>query len=91
MREVSRREPPGAADEHRAGVPAGVRAWLGAGLTGEFAALRGRGGPGPEHVASAQHLAWPSSRTSGPRPSPGEVQRNVIAEHVLGLPKEVRP
>ncbi|WP_438484132.1 acyl-CoA dehydrogenase family protein [Streptomyces sp. S186] len=35
-----------------------VRGWLRANLTGEFAALRGRGGPGREHEAFAERLAW---------------------------------
>ncbi|WP_324784343.1 acyl-CoA dehydrogenase family protein [Streptomyces sp. H51] len=35
-----------------------VRGWLGANLKGEFAALRGRGGPGREHEAFAERLAW---------------------------------
>ncbi|MEV6837008.1 acyl-CoA dehydrogenase family protein [Streptomyces sp. NPDC051133] len=35
-----------------------VRAWLRANLTGEFAGLRGRGGPGREHEAFAERLAW---------------------------------
>ncbi len=37
---------------------AGVRAWLAANLTGEFAALRGAGGPGREHEEFAGRLAW---------------------------------
>ncbi len=32
--------------------------WLSANLTGEFAALRGRGGPGREHEVFEQRLAW---------------------------------
>ncbi|GHB70818.1 acyl-CoA dehydrogenase [Streptomyces viridiviolaceus] len=35
-----------------------VRSWLHDNLTGEFAALRGRGGPGREHEAFAERLAW---------------------------------
>ncbi|MFC6063572.1 acyl-CoA dehydrogenase family protein [Streptomyces ochraceiscleroticus] len=35
-----------------------ARAWLRAHLTGEFAGLRGRGGPGREHEAFAERLAW---------------------------------
>ncbi|MFF1465235.1 acyl-CoA dehydrogenase family protein [Streptomyces sp. NPDC058330] len=35
-----------------------VRGWLRTNLTGEFAALRGRGGPGREHEAFAERLAW---------------------------------
>ncbi|MEV4682292.1 acyl-CoA dehydrogenase family protein [Streptomyces kurssanovii] len=34
------------------------RDWLRGGLTGEFAGLRGRGGPGREHEAFAERLAW---------------------------------
>jgi alkylation response protein AidB-like acyl-CoA dehydrogenase len=35
-----------------------VRDWLDANLTGEFAALRGAGGPGREHEHYAARLAW---------------------------------
>ncbi|NBM17901.1 acyl-CoA dehydrogenase family protein [Streptomyces sp. GC420] len=35
-----------------------IREWLRAGLTGEYAALRGRGGPGREHEAYPERLAW---------------------------------
>ncbi|SHM19192.1 acyl-CoA dehydrogenase family protein [Streptomyces yunnanensis] len=35
-----------------------IRNWLRANLTGEFAALRGCGGPGREHEAFAERLAW---------------------------------
>ncbi|MDQ8706065.1 acyl-CoA dehydrogenase family protein [Streptomyces sp. LHD-70] len=35
-----------------------VRGWLRGNLTGEFASLRGRGGPGREHEAFAERLAW---------------------------------
>ena len=35
-----------------------VRAWLDDNLTGEFAALRGTGGPGREHEAYDERLAW---------------------------------
>jgi alkylation response protein AidB-like acyl-CoA dehydrogenase len=35
-----------------------VRAWLEDHLTGEFAGLRGLGGPGKEHEAIEQRLAW---------------------------------
>ncbi|MER5184468.1 acyl-CoA dehydrogenase family protein [Streptomyces sp. NPDC002896] len=35
-----------------------VRAWLRVNVTGEFAALRGRGGPGREHEAYPERLAW---------------------------------
>jgi alkylation response protein AidB-like acyl-CoA dehydrogenase len=41
-------------DEYRASV----RDWLAAHLTGEFAGLRGAGGPGREHEAFEQRLAW---------------------------------
>ncbi|MYR42680.1 acyl-CoA dehydrogenase family protein [Streptomyces sp. SID5910] len=34
------------------------RHWLKAHLTGEFGSLRGRGGPGREHEAFAERLAW---------------------------------
>ncbi|MGO4461453.1 acyl-CoA dehydrogenase family protein [Streptomyces sp. M-16] len=36
----------------------GVRSWLRAHLTGEFAALKGRGGPGREHEEFDGRLAW---------------------------------
>ncbi|WP_068269020.1 acyl-CoA dehydrogenase family protein [Aldersonia kunmingensis] len=35
-----------------------VREWLADNLTGEFADLRGRGGPGREHEAFEERLAW---------------------------------
>jgi acyl-CoA dehydrogenase len=35
-----------------------VRAWLESNLTGEFAHLTGRGGPGSEHEFFAERLAW---------------------------------
>ncbi|GAA2824622.1 acyl-CoA dehydrogenase family protein [Crossiella cryophila] len=35
-----------------------VREWLATNLTGEFAALRGLGGPGREHEAFEERLAW---------------------------------
>ena len=35
-----------------------VRDWLGASLTGEFAGLRGAGGPGREHQRPAERLSW---------------------------------
>ena len=34
------------------------RAWLAESLSGEFAELRGRGGPGDEHAAVSLRLAW---------------------------------
>lgn len=37
---------------------AAVRGWLTANLTGAFAGLRGAGGPGREHEAFEQRLAW---------------------------------
>ncbi|MEZ5213024.1 acyl-CoA dehydrogenase family protein, partial [Gordonia sp. (in: high G+C Gram-positive bacteria)] len=37
---------------------AAVRRWLDDNLTGEFAHLRGRGGPGSEHEFFAERLAW---------------------------------
>ena len=37
---------------------ADVRGWLEANLTGEFAGLRGAGGPGREHERHAERLAW---------------------------------
>ena len=35
-----------------------VREWLAANLAGDFAALRGKGGPGREHEAYDERLAW---------------------------------
>ena len=35
-----------------------VREWLEANLTGEFAGLRGAGGPGREHERHDERLAW---------------------------------
>jgi alkylation response protein AidB-like acyl-CoA dehydrogenase len=35
-----------------------IRAWLGDHLSGEFAGLRGLGGPGKDHEAVAERLAW---------------------------------
>ncbi len=35
-----------------------LRRWLAENLTGRFAALRGAGGPGREHEAHAERLAW---------------------------------
>ncbi len=35
-----------------------IRDWLAANLTGEFAALRGKGGPGREHEFFDERLAW---------------------------------
>jgi alkylation response protein AidB-like acyl-CoA dehydrogenase len=35
-----------------------IRTWLGDNLTGEFAALRGLGGPGKDHEVIEERLAW---------------------------------
>ena len=35
-----------------------LQRWLAGSLTGRFAALRGAGGPGREHEAHAERLAW---------------------------------
>lgn len=45
---------PGASDV----FAASVRTWLEGNLVGEFAALKGRGGPGSEHEFFAERLAW---------------------------------
>jgi alkylation response protein AidB-like acyl-CoA dehydrogenase len=44
--------------ETDAAFRAEVRAWLEDALSGEFAALRGTGGPGREHEAFDERLAW---------------------------------
>ncbi len=44
--------------EGDAGFRARVRDWLERNLAGEFAALRGQGGPGREHEHFEQRLAW---------------------------------
>ena len=44
-----------AADE---AVRAEARDWLQHELTGDFAPVRGRGGPGDEHALFEQRLAW---------------------------------
>ena len=44
-----------AADEE---FRAGVRDWLEEHLSGDFAGLRGKGGPGREHEAYDERLAW---------------------------------
>jgi alkylation response protein AidB-like acyl-CoA dehydrogenase len=45
-------------DDDDARFRAVVREWLADNLTGEFAAIRGLGGPGSEHVAFDERLAW---------------------------------
>ncbi|MEV7441906.1 hypothetical protein AB0O22_12225 [Streptomyces sp. NPDC091204] len=110
-----------------------VRGWLRAHRTGEFATLKGRGGPGREHGAFAERLAWERhvaahgwtclgwpveyggraslvaagahgdpyelddwqrlflfSRADTIHAGSDEIQRTLIAERILGLPKEVR-
>ncbi|UJW28177.1 acyl-CoA dehydrogenase family protein [Saccharothrix sp. AJ9571] len=42
-----------------------VRDWLAENLTGEFAALRGLGGPGREHEAFEERLAWERHLAAG--------------------------
>ena len=52
-----------------------IRTWLGDHLSGEWADLRGRGGPGREHEAHDERLAW----------------NRLLAEHgwtAVGWPKE---
>uniref|UniRef100_A0AAU2JKU0 Acyl-CoA dehydrogenase family protein n=1 Tax=Streptomyces sp. NBC_00049 TaxID=2903617 RepID=A0AAU2JKU0_9ACTN len=48
-----------------------VRSWLRAHLTGEFATLKGRGGPGREHEAFAERLAWERHMAAHRRTCPG--------------------
>lgn len=38
-----------------------VRSWMHEHLTGEFAQLAGRGGPGDEHSFIAERMAWSAS------------------------------
>src|ERR1700749_1112190 len=49
-----------ARDEHGddASFRTEARDWLAANLTGEFATLRGKGGPGREHEAFEARVAW---------------------------------
>jgi len=42
-----------------------VATWLADNLTGEFAALRGRGGPGDEHALFAERRAWEKKLAAG--------------------------
>ncbi len=42
-----------------------VAAWLGAELVGEFAAVRGRGGPGDENALQAERRAWERRLSEG--------------------------
>ncbi|MEZ0067959.1 alkylation response protein AidB-like acyl-CoA dehydrogenase [Streptacidiphilus sp. MAP12-20] len=65
-----------------------ARAWLRAHLGGEFAALRGLGGPGREHEAWTSGSVF--SRADTTYAGSDEIQRDIIAERVLGLPEEVR-
>ena len=47
-----------AAQEPFADFRAEVRGWLAENLTGDFAAIRGKGGPGSEHEAFEERRAW---------------------------------
>ena len=49
---------PGAESAEDRSFRAQVRTWLADNLVGEFAALRGLGGPGREHEAHDERLAW---------------------------------
>ena len=42
-----------------------VRTWLAERLNGEFAALRGLGGPGREHEAFDERIAWERELAAG--------------------------
>jgi len=54
-----------------------ARDWLEANLTGEFARLRGRGGPGDEHAFFEERLAW-------------EQHLGAAGWTCIGFPKEYR-
>jgi alkylation response protein AidB-like acyl-CoA dehydrogenase len=55
---MSASEPATVADPAADDFRAEVRAWLETELCGDFAPLRGKGGPGREHEAYAERLAW---------------------------------
>jgi len=91
-----------------------ARQWLDDHVVGDYAALRGRGGPGDEDVGFDVRVEWKRdlggaesmlagaganelgieqklflfSRADTIYGGSNEVQRNVIGERVLGLPKE---
>jgi alkylation response protein AidB-like acyl-CoA dehydrogenase len=73
-----------------------VREWLNANLTGEFAGLRGAGGPGREHERHDERLAWNRHLAAAgwtclgwPAEHGGsaEIQHEIIATRALGLPR----
>ena len=68
-----------------------VRDWLDANLTGEFAGLRGAGGPGREHERHDERLAWNRHLAAASWTclygGSDEIQHDIIATRALGLPR----
>ena len=60
-----------------------VRAWLDANLAGEFAGLRGAGGPGREHERHAERLAWNRHLWSRWHRDLGELAMDVLGAAAL--------
>jgi acyl-CoA dehydrogenase len=55
---VAAADPASGAADAAEGFRAEIRSWLQENLTGRFATLRGRGGPGREHEVHAERLEW---------------------------------
>ena len=75
-----------------------VRAWLEANLTGEFAGLRGAGGPGREHERHDERLAWNRHLAAAslllprcPRWAPASVLRKSAREYARAAGVSCRP